>query len=128
MPSLWITALQQYNGTKGPWCIPRKGTKEYDEVKSIMEGKKPKAEVKEKETPKKKFVFKKADKERPIIDAVNELKALRETISKEPKAYYTGQMTPQQKIRLGKAIEKVKGTHFNSGVSDKRWYELTADA
>jgi hypothetical protein len=43
MPSLWITALQQYNGTKGPWCIPRKGTKEYDEVKSIMESKKTKA-------------------------------------------------------------------------------------
>jgi hypothetical protein len=117
MPSLWITALQQYNGTKGPWCVPRKGTKEYDDVKAIMDNKTPK-----------KFKINKPDKERPIIDAVNELKALRETISKEPKSYYTGQMTPQQKIRLGKAIEKVKGTHFNSGVSDKRWYELTADA
>jgi len=71
---------------------------------------------------------KKTDKERPVIDAVNELKALRETISKEPKSYYTGQMTEQQKNRLGKAIEKVKATHFNSGLSDKRWYELTADA
>jgi hypothetical protein len=69
MPSLWITALQQYNGTKGPWCIPRKGTKEYDDVKGIMEGKKPTKKIEDApavkavamETPKKKFVFKKAE-------------------------------------------------------------------
>jgi hypothetical protein len=32
----WVDALKIYNQGKGGWCIPRKGTKEYDEVRKIM--------------------------------------------------------------------------------------------
>ena len=32
----WVDALKLYNQGKGGWCIPRKGTKEYDEVRKIM--------------------------------------------------------------------------------------------
>ena len=33
----WVQALKQWNGSKtGKWCIPKKGTKEYDEVKKLM--------------------------------------------------------------------------------------------
>jgi len=37
----WVDALKLYNQGKGGWCIPRKGTKEYDEVRKIMGGSKP---------------------------------------------------------------------------------------
>jgi flagellar biosynthesis GTPase FlhF len=36
----WIEALKQYNAGKS-WCVPRKGTPEYDEVKKIMNRTKP---------------------------------------------------------------------------------------
>ena len=39
----WIEALKVYNAGKS-WCVPRKGTPEYDEVKKIMNRTKP-AEV-----------------------------------------------------------------------------------
>ena len=32
----WVDALKLYNQGKGGWCIPRKGTKEYDEVRKLM--------------------------------------------------------------------------------------------
>jgi len=36
MPSLWIAALRQFNTDKGAWCIPRKGSEDYDKVKVLM--------------------------------------------------------------------------------------------
>ena len=47
----WVDALKEWNKGSPTWCIARKGTKAYDEVKAIMAGKKieaaaePKAEV-----------------------------------------------------------------------------------
>ena len=40
MANDWITALKAWNAKskKGTWCVPRKGTKEYDEVRSMMGG------------------------------------------------------------------------------------------
>lgn len=39
MPNKWIIALKQYNAEKGgSWCVPRKGTKEYDIVRALMDG------------------------------------------------------------------------------------------
>ena len=32
----WVEALKKFNSGKGEWCVPRKGTREYDEVMSIM--------------------------------------------------------------------------------------------
>lgn len=34
----WIQALKEWNSktNKGKWCIPRKGSSEYDDVKKIM--------------------------------------------------------------------------------------------
>ena len=36
----WIDALKQWNAKRpdGVWGIPKKGTKEYDEVRAIMGG------------------------------------------------------------------------------------------
>jgi len=36
----WVEALAIWNKTKstGSWCIPKKGTKDYDEVVKIMQG------------------------------------------------------------------------------------------
>jgi len=36
----WIDALKVWNKDKPSWCLPRKGSAEYDEVKRIMETKK----------------------------------------------------------------------------------------
>lgn len=33
--SAWVTALKEYNEGKDHWCVPRKGTKEYNEVKQL---------------------------------------------------------------------------------------------
>lgn len=35
----WIDALRVYNQNKGKWCIPRKGTLDYNQVRNIMSGK-----------------------------------------------------------------------------------------
>ena len=55
MPSLWIDALKQFNHEKGAWCIPRKGSEDYDKVRALMGGKavKDAKTVKKAETPKK---------------------------------------------------------------------------
>jgi len=35
----WIQALKQWNTSKGgAWCVPKKGTTDYDEVRAIMSG------------------------------------------------------------------------------------------
>lgn len=34
----WLAALKEWNTRKGGcWCIPRKGTAEYEQVKEIMD-------------------------------------------------------------------------------------------
>ena len=40
MGNLWIEALKEYNKGHNNWCVVKKNTKEYDEVKKIMEKKK----------------------------------------------------------------------------------------
>lgn len=35
----WIEALQIWNQGKAKWCIPKKDSAEYGEVRAIMEGK-----------------------------------------------------------------------------------------
>lgn len=41
MGNNWIEALKEYNKGHNMWCVVKKGTPEYDEVKKIMEKKKP---------------------------------------------------------------------------------------
>lgn len=35
-PTVWIRALKEYN-KDGTWCVPKKGTKEHEDVKRIMD-------------------------------------------------------------------------------------------
>jgi hypothetical protein len=32
----WIEALRKWNSSKKTWCIPKKGTREYEEVLAIQ--------------------------------------------------------------------------------------------
>jgi hypothetical protein len=32
----WMEALKKFNAGKGEWCVPKKGTREHVEVRSIM--------------------------------------------------------------------------------------------
>lgn len=42
MPNKWITALKQWNENKGgPWCVPKKGSTDYEAVKALMSGSAP---------------------------------------------------------------------------------------
>jgi len=56
-PNKWILALKTFNSNRnnGMWCLPKKGSEEYEQVKAIMEGKEPKKEEPKKEEPKKKI-------------------------------------------------------------------------
>jgi hypothetical protein len=38
MPNNWVQALKVFNEGKSEWCIPRKGSKEYDDIKRFMYG------------------------------------------------------------------------------------------
>ena len=40
MGNAWIEALKEYNKGHNKWCVVKKGTPEYNEVKKIMERKK----------------------------------------------------------------------------------------
>lgn len=35
--TLWLQALKLWNQTQSKWCIPKKGTAGYQEVRKIME-------------------------------------------------------------------------------------------
>ena len=37
MANKWITALKTWNSGREKWCVPKKGTPEYDEVRKIMD-------------------------------------------------------------------------------------------
>jgi hypothetical protein len=37
MPNSWISALKQWNAETGMWCLPKKGTKEHEQVMTIMQ-------------------------------------------------------------------------------------------
>jgi len=37
MANKWITALKKWNEKNEKWCVPRKGTPEYEEVRKIMD-------------------------------------------------------------------------------------------
>jgi hypothetical protein len=47
MANAWINALKQYNANKDKWCLPKKGSSDYNKVRAIMEGKKVEPETKE---------------------------------------------------------------------------------
>ena len=58
MALTWIQALKKWNSTNTCWCVPRKGTEQYNEVMALMKEDTPKKKVKipeeEKKTKKKK--------------------------------------------------------------------------
>ena len=47
MANKWIQALKVFNDKKDKWCLPKKGTKDYDKVKAIMEGRKAEPDTKD---------------------------------------------------------------------------------
>lgn len=50
----WVEALRIFNKNRGMWCIAKKGSPEYDEVKKIMNSSKPEAVAKRNEERKEK--------------------------------------------------------------------------
>ena len=76
MANAWITALKKFNEGKGTWCLPKKGTKEYDEVRALMV-----AKPKEESAPAKKESAP-AKKEEPLPSKKKPtMKAMSETLN-----------------------------------------------
>jgi hypothetical protein len=68
MSNSWIQALKIYNKDKNAWCLPRKNTREYNEVKQIqnnLSGRNKKPEVKKPEVKKPKV--KKPEVKKPEV-------------------------------------------------------------
>lgn len=51
MPNEWIIALKKWNTGKETWCLPKKGSKAYDEVRALMPEKKLKASAEPEKAP-----------------------------------------------------------------------------
>ena len=72
MKLTWIQALKKWNESNdGSWCVPRKDSQAYDEVKAIMTGEEKKKEKKEKKV--KKVKPKKEKKENPKEEKKEEI-------------------------------------------------------
>jgi len=67
MVNTWITGLKQYNSGKDKWCIPRKGSDDYNKIMGGI--KQPKTKQATKEQPKtKQLTFKEIDERRTKED------------------------------------------------------------
>lgn len=97
----WTEALKAYAQKKGiKYMVPKKGTPEYDEVRAMMDGAKPKAEVK---------VEAKVEVEEPKIKKARKMKDVMEkmeVVKKERKAKAEEVAKPKRKVvRAKKAVE-----------------------
>jgi hypothetical protein len=88
-PNKWILALKTFNSNRnnGMWCLPKKGSEEYEQVKAIMEGKEPKKqeEPMKMEEPKKEEPKKKIRKVKIIEEPKKEEPKKEEPKKEEPK-------------------------------------------
>lgn len=72
MPNKWIIALKQWNTEKGgPYCVPRKGSADYDAVKALMSGPAPAPAPTPAPAPKKKL---KIPKDSPTLPKAQPIK------------------------------------------------------
>ena len=94
MPSVWISALKEYNDKKGMWCLPKKGSAEHAEVMKIMDrmrGSKAEPAV-AKEKPKRKLKASKSESDsdvpvaKPKVRAEPVVKAVPVAVAKKAKA------------------------------------------
>ena len=73
--SSWLIALKQFNQDKGTWCLPRRGSKEYDEVKAIQE------RINQKQ-PEKKILNTPKEDPNPFIEKLNNYKSKLEELER----------------------------------------------
>ena len=80
MVNVWIQALKEYNKGNGAWCLPRKGTKEYEKVRQIMDAlkgvktnKKQKEETNNKTPSKGRMEYLKKAKRQGLINELDDL-------------------------------------------------------
>ncbi len=106
MPSIWITALKEYNDKKGGmWCVPKKDSNEYNEIKKIMDRLKlSKASASAEPKPKPKMEPKPEPKMEPKPKPKMEPKPEPKMEPKLPKASASAE--PEFKIDLNKHIRR----------------------
>lgn len=138
MPSSWITALKEWNAGKGgSWCVPKKGTTDYDAVRKLMPPKKLKgaaaavaAPAKMEVAPikKRRITVKKPEAEAapevapepPKAEAVKTITKKRRIITPEMKAAKEAAKKELLKRFLTKAALKKRGKKMIEGVKTER--------
>tara|TARA_R110000868_G_scaffold151420_1_gene375929 strand:+ start:277 stop:792 length:516 start_codon:yes stop_codon:yes gene_type:complete len=125
MPNAYIQALKKFNEGKGMWCIPKKGTSDYNEVMKIknkLMGKETKDEV---VIPIKEFKKEHNELITVLKEAQDDGKKVKSKLKKEEK---------KQEKELEKVLEKVSPTEekFNrivsySKIKKEDWERLTDD-
>lgn len=109
MPSVWISALKEYNEKKGMWCLPKKGSAEHAEVMKIMDRMKgkvapaaesPKRKLRTEKEKKESEMMMKEDKDAPAVGPKRKLKAKAESDSDSDIP------VPKPKVRAEPAVAK----------------------
>lgn len=120
----WLDALKEWNKGSPKWCIPRKGSPEYDAVKAIMGGKKieapdseKKAEAKPMSVPLKSIIRKK----KPIIGDLPPAPPMKIPIEPQRKAF-SDSMAP--KIKFVEPAPKAQPAP-KAKAKEKTLYELS---
>ena len=114
MPSVWISALKEYN-KEGMWCLPKKGSAEHAEVMKIMDRMKSKAEpvaaakTSKAEEPKRKLRTEKEKKESEMMAKAEPEKKTRKAKAKAPESESDSDIpVPKPKVRAEPAVAKPK--------------------
>jgi hypothetical protein len=131
MPS-WLSALKIWNKGTGKWCIPKKGTPEYDEVLKIM-GLKLKKDVKKPRTKKPRAkktieqVIKEMESKSKSIDRgdkkqIAEMQKIiaNETPTKKPRAKKPRTKKPRTKKTIEQVIKEMESKSKSIDRGDKK--------
>lgn len=114
MPNNWINALRKWNTEKGgPWCVPRKGSPEYEHIRDLMVGKESEGEKSAREERNK---IRQSDALSKLRGVEGETKARNEARKREEEERRIKSRTPQDIIVQG--LEKVKSEIDQYGVED----------
>jgi hypothetical protein len=124
MPSIWIAALREFNFGKGMWCIPRRGTKEMVEVKSIMLGGKKKAESPKKDD---KIMEKHVKMAKKEIKATNPKKATVKTVNNAVEELAEKWYNTQSEDEYGRTPVRVYFNYFGGEDISKKVLKYLLD-
>jgi translation initiation factor 2 gamma subunit (eIF-2gamma) len=105
MPNNWVQALKVFNEGKTEWCIPRKGSKEYDDIKRFMYGEIDTIQIQPTEQMTN-------QQQEPIAKAPSKLKPIKgNNTNNNPWIYHVRQFAINRGITYTQALKQAKATY-----------------